>query len=171
MLGKAEKLLAIEAPVIASVPAPVAEPAPATAPIPVPVPIPAPAKIPTPVPTPLDNLQGASNIFTATDSGKSLDVTSIITKRLNAMRKLQDNPLDSEALKLMYNTQKDVSLILRSPSDTTDTPIPHFQMSAWANSKFVPGQFTGSTGANVLTAKELSSGFQAWAKRVSNPNG
>lgn len=41
------------------------------------------------------------------------------------------------------------------------------QMSAWASSKFVPGQFTGSTGANVLTAKELSSGFQAWAKRVS----
>lgn len=40
-------------------------------------------------------------------------------------------------------------------------------MSAWANSKFVPGQFTGSTGANVLTTKELQSGFQAWAKRVS----
>lgn len=40
-------------------------------------------------------------------------------------------------------------------------------MSAWANSKFVPGQFTGTTGANVLSAKELSSGFQAWAKRVS----
>lgn len=41
--------------------------------------------------------------------GKDLDVTSIITKRLNAMRKLQENPLDSEAIKLMYNTQKDVS--------------------------------------------------------------
>lgn len=40
-------------------------------------------------------------------------------------------------------------------------------MSAWASSKFVPGQFTGSTGANILTAKELQSGFQAWAKRVS----
>lgn len=40
-------------------------------------------------------------------------------------------------------------------------------MSAWANSKFVPGQFTGSTGANILSAKELQSGFQAWAKRVS----
>lgn len=25
------------------------------------------------------------------------------------MRKLQDNPLDQEAIKLMYNTQKDVS--------------------------------------------------------------
>lgn len=40
-------------------------------------------------------------------------------------------------------------------------------MSAWANSKFVPGQFTGSTGANILSARELTSGFQAWAKRVS----
>lgn len=40
-------------------------------------------------------------------------------------------------------------------------------MSSWANSKFVPGQFTGSTGANILTQRELTSGFQAWAKRVS----
>lgn len=40
-------------------------------------------------------------------------------------------------------------------------------MSAWANSKFIPGQFTGSTGANILSARELTSGFQAWAKRVS----
>lgn len=40
-------------------------------------------------------------------------------------------------------------------------------MSAWASSKFVPGQFTGSTGANILSTKELASGFQAWAKRVS----
>lgn len=43
-----------------------------------------------------------------------------------------------------------------------------FQMSAWANSKFVPGQFTGSTGASILSSKELASGFQAWAKRVSS---
>lgn len=47
--------------------------------------------------------------FIFLSSVKNLDVSSIITKRLNAMRKLQDNPLDSEALKLMYNTQKDVS--------------------------------------------------------------
>lgn len=50
-----------------------------------------------------------NSIFPDTHAGKDLDVTTIITKRLNAMRKLQDNPLDSEALKLMYNTQKDVS--------------------------------------------------------------
>lgn len=45
------------------------------------------------------------------DSGK-LDVSSIITKRLNAMRKLQENPEDFEAKKLMFNTQKDVGLFL-----------------------------------------------------------
>uniref|UniRef100_A0A1B0CDE4 Uncharacterized protein n=2 Tax=Lutzomyia longipalpis TaxID=7200 RepID=A0A1B0CDE4_LUTLO len=46
---------------------------------------------------------------------------------------------------LMNNTQKD--------------------MSNWATSKFTPGKFLGSTGANILSAKELQSGFQAWAKR------
>lgn len=55
-----------------------------------------------PAPQPVDN------IFAETSTGKNLDVSSIITTRLNAMRKLQDNPLDTEALKLMYNTQKDV---------------------------------------------------------------
>lgn len=39
-------------------------------------------------------------------------------------------------------------------------------MSSWANSKYVPGQFTGSTGANILSARELTSGYQAWAKKV-----
>lgn len=39
-------------------------------------------------------------------------------------------------------------------------------MSAWAASKFTPGQFTGTTGANVLSARELSCGYQAWAKKV-----
>lgn len=53
--------------------------------------------------------QPTDNIFADTSAGKDLDVTSIITKRLNAMRKLQENPLDSEAIKLMYRTQKDVS--------------------------------------------------------------
>lgn len=52
----------------------------------------------------------STSIFPDSSGGKELDVTSIITKRLNAMRKLQDNPLDTEALKLMYNTQKDVCI-------------------------------------------------------------
>lgn len=59
---------------------------------------------PVPIPPP----QSVDNIFAGTSTGKNLDVSAIITSRLNAMRKLQDNPLDTEALKSMYNTQKDV---------------------------------------------------------------
>lgn len=40
-------------------------------------------------------------------------------------------------------------------------------MRTWAESKQIPGQFTGSTGARILTPAELTSGYQAWARRVS----
>lgn len=40
-------------------------------------------------------------------------------------------------------------------------------MQSWAESKQQPGQFIGSTGAQVMSQAELSSGFQAWAKKVS----
>ena len=53
--------------------------------------------------------------------------------------------MDSEAIKMMYNTQK--------------------EMTNWASSKHIPGQFTGSTGANVMRASELNSGPQVWARR------
>lgn len=39
-------------------------------------------------------------------------------------------------------------------------------MKTWAESKQIPGQFTGSTGVKVLTPAELSSGYQAWARKV-----
>ncbi|XP_017007618.3 protein Son [Drosophila takahashii] len=75
----------------------------------------------------------------------SMDVSSIITQRLSAIRRLQDNPADSEALKMMYNAQRN--------------------MSSWANSKHLPGQFTGSTGAQVMKAHELNSGPQLWVRK------
>lgn len=41
------------------------------------------------------------------------------------------------------------------------------QVDAWAQSNTVPGLFTGSTGAQVLSSEELStSGPQAWLKKV-----
>lgn len=107
---------------------------------------------------------------------QNLDVTSIISQRLNAMRKLQDNPHDVEAIKLMHTAQKDVSAafvckcLFRNQFHVYMTCMLcrfFLQMSSWANSKFVPGQFTGSTGANILSSRELTSGLQAWAKRVS----
>jgi hypothetical protein len=39
-------------------------------------------------------------------------------------------------------------------------------MKTWAESKQIPGQFTGSTGVRLLTPAELSSGYQAWARKV-----
>lgn len=74
-------------------------------PPPVPPPIPPALALPTQPVT-------ADNIFADKITPKDLDVTSIITKRLNAMRKLQENPMDSEAIKLMYRTQKDVCAVL-----------------------------------------------------------
>lgn len=38
-------------------------------------------------------------------------------------------------------------------------------MTAWATSKYTPGQFLGSTEVQVLTQKELAGGGQAWARR------
>ena len=72
------------------------------------------------------------------------DISSIVSQRLNAMKKLSDNPNDSGALKDLYDAQK--------------------EMSNWATSKNKPGQFTGHTGAKILTHAELTSGLQAWAK-------
>jgi len=75
----------------------------------------------------------------------SKDISSIVSQRLNAMKKLSDNPNDSAALKDLYDAQK--------------------EMSNWATSKNKPGQFTGHTGAKILTHAELTSGLQAWAKQ------
>lgn len=92
-------------------------PVPMPVPMPVPVPVqiqPTPTAIPPPAPlaieAPLNSAPvSTDNIFAGVGQNtKDLDVTSIITKRLNAMRKLQENPMDSEAIKAMYRTQKDV---------------------------------------------------------------
>ena len=82
-------------------------------------------------------------VFEVSD-GPVVDIGSIVSQRLNAMRKLQDNPTDAEALKEMYDAQK--------------------QMTSWASSKHKPGQFVGSTGAKILSKHELNLGLQCWAK-------
>ncbi|XP_066999479.2 protein Son isoform X2 [Anabrus simplex] len=101
------------------------------------------AKIPEPKVYP--HLLPKGEVFPATANTEGLDIGSIVSQRLTAMRKLQENPNDSQALTEMYQAQKD--------------------MQVWAESKQQPGQFTGTTGVRVLTAAELSSGFQAWAKK------
>lgn len=39
-------------------------------------------------------------------------------------------------------------------------------MNNWAESKQQIGQFTGSTGAQILSQAELNAGYQAWARKV-----
>ena len=73
-----------------------------------------------------------------------VDIGTIVSRRLTAMRKLQANPSDAEALAEMYEAQQ--------------------MMSDWAGSKNKPGQFVGSTGARVLSKGELNLGLQCWAK-------
>ncbi|XP_066142273.1 protein Son [Euwallacea fornicatus] len=113
--------LAIEAPPPPAEPTPKLIPAPPNAP-------PGPQIFPKQLETPLN-----------------ADISLIVTQRLTAMRKLQENPNDVQALGEMYKSNK--------------------EMESWAKSKQQFGTFTGSTGAQVLSQQELSSGYQAWAKK------
>lgn len=66
--------------------------------------------------SPIDPLtipQG-NQVFPDTSAASGLDIANIISQRLNAMRKLQDNPNDYEAMSLMNNAQKDVSRIYKT---------------------------------------------------------
>ena len=47
----------------------------------------------------------------AAEGQPPVDVSEIISQRLNAMRKLQDNPNDVEASKTLYETQQNVSTL------------------------------------------------------------
>ncbi|ELT98408.1 hypothetical protein CAPTEDRAFT_158003 [Capitella teleta] len=86
-------------------------------------------------------------VFAAAVHNKDINIGELVSARLSAMRKLQDNPMDVEAMNSMYKSQK--------------------QMSQWAESKQLPGQFLGSTGAQVLSQQELLGDprNQAWAKK------
>ncbi|XP_020808340.1 protein SON [Drosophila serrata] len=109
-----------------------------------PVPL-APFKSEVPIPSAKEETPAPSSSIFPEVAPPSMDVSSIITQRLSAIRRLQDNPGDSEALKMMYHAQRN--------------------MSSWAHSKHLPGQFTGSTGAQVMKAHELNSGPQLWVRK------
>ncbi|RWS22859.1 protein SON-like isoform X1, partial [Leptotrombidium deliense] len=79
------------------------------------------------------------------NQNNSVDIGSVMAQRLNAMRKLQDDPCNVVALKQMFNAQE--------------------MMQEWAKSKVTPGQFTGSTGVNVLSPAELEGQRPAWSKK------
>ncbi|KAL3883301.1 hypothetical protein ACJMK2_029583 [Sinanodonta woodiana] len=79
---------------------------------------------------------------------QDIDISAIISERLHAVRKLQENPYDPVAQSVMAQAQQRASL--------------------WAQSKLLPGQFLGSTGATILSQQELmgpDKKRQAWAKK------
>ncbi|XP_076391422.1 uncharacterized protein LOC100879799 isoform X2 [Megachile rotundata] len=86
-----------------------------------------------------------STVFPQPTIPEVIDIGSIVSQRLAAMRKLRENPNDVFAQNEMYRAQN--------------------EMKTWAESKQMPGQFTGSTGAKVLSPAELTSGYQAWARK------
>ncbi|XP_016921565.1 protein Son isoform X3 [Apis cerana] len=89
-----------------------------------------------------------SIVFSQPIATEAIDIGSIVSQRLAAMRKLRENPNDICAQNEMYRAQN--------------------EMKTWAESKQMPGQFTGSTGAKVLSPAELTSGYQAWARKAHN---
>eukprot|EP00066_Takifugu_rubripes_P015022 XP_011604288.1 PREDICTED: protein SON-like [Takifugu rubripes] len=75
-----------------------------------------------------------------------VDISQAVTERIKAQRLLAENPYDVHAICMLSRAQE--------------------QVDAWAQSNTVPGLFTGSTGAQVLSSEELSnSGPQAWLKK------
>ncbi|XP_077286538.1 son RNA binding protein [Arctopsyche grandis] len=84
-------------------------------------------------------------VFPTDVTPPTMDIGSIVSQRLTAIRRLQQNPNDAVAMNQITQANQ--------------------EMSRWAQSKQEPGQFTGSTGAQILTPKELASGYQAWARR------
>lgn len=79
-----------------------------------------------------------------------VDISSIVSERLNAVRKLQENPNDVVAKEILNRVQT--------------------KASQWAQSKHLPGQFIGSTGATILSQEELigNKKRQAWLKKVGS---
>ncbi|XP_030635555.1 protein SON isoform X1 [Chanos chanos] len=75
-----------------------------------------------------------------------VDITLAVSERAVAQKRLAENPFDVNAMCMLTRAQE--------------------QVDAWAQSNTIPGLFTGSTGAQVLSSEELTnSGPQAWIKK------
>ncbi|XP_026298662.1 protein SON-like isoform X3 [Apis mellifera] len=98
------------------------------------------------IPSTTSTVPVQSIVFSQPIATEAIDIGSIVSQRLAAMRKLRENPNDICAQNEMYRAQN--------------------EMKTWAESKQMPGQFTGSTGAKVLSPAELTSGYQAWARKL-----
>uniref|UniRef100_G1KD19 G-patch domain-containing protein n=1 Tax=Anolis carolinensis TaxID=28377 RepID=G1KD19_ANOCA len=75
-----------------------------------------------------------------------VDISSALSERTIAQKRLTENTFDLEAMCLLNRAQE--------------------RIDAWAELNSIPGHFTGSTGAQVLSSEQLSnSGPQAWVKK------
>ncbi|XP_074598467.1 protein Son-like [Brevipalpus obovatus] len=80
-----------------------------------------------------------------TGKGFQIELGTIMSQRLSAMRRLQENPCDVVALKQIYSAQE--------------------MMQEWTQSQIQQGQFIGSTGAHCLKPDELEPVVPAWTKK------
>ncbi|XP_015737256.1 protein SON isoform X4 [Coturnix japonica] len=77
---------------------------------------------------------------------EGVDITAAMNDRAIAQKRLNENTFDLEAMCMLNRAQE--------------------QIDAWAQSNSIPGQFTGSTGAQILSSDELTnSGPQAWIRK------
>ncbi|XP_051783168.1 serine/arginine repetitive matrix protein 2-like isoform X2 [Erpetoichthys calabaricus] len=89
--------------------------------------------------------ENKDNVFSDTPV-QPVDITLAMTERAMAQKRLLENPFDVDAICMLSRAQE--------------------QVDAWAQSNNLPGRFTGSTGAQVLSSEELSSsGPQAWIRK------
>ncbi|XP_048459080.1 protein SON isoform X2 [Rhincodon typus] len=97
------------------------------------------------VPMEKDSEETTDDVFTDVCT-QAVDISVTMTERATAQRRLVKNPYDVEAMSMILQTQE--------------------QIDMWAQSNSLPGQFTGSTGVQVLTYEKLtSSGPQAWIRK------
>ncbi|EQB78494.1 SON protein isoform 12-like protein [Camelus ferus] len=78
--------------------------------------------------------------------GPSLHLWEAMSERALAQKRLSENAFDLEAMSMLNRAQE--------------------RIDAWAQLNSIPGQFTGSTGVQVLTQEQLANtGAQAWIKK------
>uniref|UniRef100_A0A4W3JAK1 SON protein n=1 Tax=Callorhinchus milii TaxID=7868 RepID=A0A4W3JAK1_CALMI len=93
------------------------------------------------VPVEKDNEEGTDDVFT-----DSVDISATMNERAAAQKRLANDPNDAEAMSMILRVQE--------------------QIDVWAQSNSMPGQFTGSTGVQILTHEELANtGPQAWIRK------
>ncbi|XP_019379504.1 PREDICTED: protein SON isoform X4 [Gavialis gangeticus] len=90
--------------------------------------------------------ESKDDVFPKLPPGQIVDISTAMNDRTKAQKRLTQNTFDLEAMCMLNRAQE--------------------QIDAWAQSNSLPGQFTGSTGAQVLSSDALSnSGPQAWIRK------